>query len=90
MMIYKPANVKDMEAGVPPTPEHMADMGKLIGELVQSGVLLATDGLHAQFEGRARQAVGRKGCRYRWSFHRNQGADWRLRDLPIAVQSRGH
>jgi hypothetical protein len=45
MMIYKPANAKDMEAGIPPTPEHIAAMGKLIGELAQSGVLLATDGL---------------------------------------------
>jgi len=51
MMIYKPANVKDMEAGVPPTQEHMAAMGKLIGELIQSGVLLATDGLMASSKG---------------------------------------
>ena len=33
MMIYKPANFRDMETGVPPTAEHMAAMGKLIGEL---------------------------------------------------------
>ena len=33
MMIYKPANFKDMEAGVPPTPEHIAGMMQLIGEL---------------------------------------------------------
>jgi hypothetical protein len=51
MMIYKPANVKEMEAGVPPTQESMAEMGKFIGELAQSGVLLATDGLQASSKG---------------------------------------
>ncbi len=51
MMIYKPANVKDMEAGTPPTPEGMAQMEKFIGELAQSGVLLATDGLTASSKG---------------------------------------
>jgi|ERR1700733_10135204 len=51
MMIYKPANFKDSEAGIPPTPEHMAEMGKFIGEMVQSGALLATDGLQASSKG---------------------------------------
>ena len=45
MMIYKPANVKDMEAGIPPTQENMAVMGKFIEEVSKSGALLATDGL---------------------------------------------
>lgn len=45
MMIYKPADTKKMEAGVPPSPEEMARMGKFIGELAATGVLLATDGL---------------------------------------------
>jgi hypothetical protein len=45
MMIYKPTNTKDMEAGVPPTQQEMAEMGKFIGELASKGVLLATDGL---------------------------------------------
>jgi hypothetical protein len=45
MMIYKPANVQAMEMGVPPAPEHMAQMGAFIGELAQKGILLATDGL---------------------------------------------
>jgi hypothetical protein len=45
MMIYRPADTKAMEAGVPPTAEEMAVMGKFIGELSKSGVLLATDGL---------------------------------------------
>src|SRR4051812_25601246 len=45
MMIYRPADTKDMEAGVPPTQDEMARMGAFIGELAASGVLLATDGL---------------------------------------------
>src|ERR1700678_338345 len=51
MRIEKPANVKEMEAGTPPTPENMAQMGKFIEELAQSGVLLATDGLMASSKG---------------------------------------
>jgi hypothetical protein len=51
MMIYKPANFRDSEAGIPPTPGHMAEMGKFIGEMVQSGALLATDGLQATSKG---------------------------------------
>jgi hypothetical protein len=51
MMIYKPADTKDMEAGLPPTQEQIATMGKFIGELAQSGVLLATDGLQASSKG---------------------------------------
>jgi hypothetical protein len=39
LSIYKCA-----EKGVAPTPEHMAEMGKLIEEFTKSGVLLATEG----------------------------------------------
>jgi hypothetical protein len=35
---------KAKETGVPPTPEHMATMGKLIGEMMQAGVLIGTEG----------------------------------------------
>jgi hypothetical protein len=60
MMIYKPADTKDMEAGVPPTEEHMALMGKFIGELAASGVLLATDGLLPSSKGaRVRRSGGK-------------------------------
>jgi hypothetical protein len=51
MMIYKPANFKDSEAGIPPIPEHMAAMMNLIGELAQKGLLLSTDGLQASSKG---------------------------------------
>jgi hypothetical protein len=51
MMIYKPTNVRDMEEGIPPTPEQMAEMGKLIGEMAQSGKMLASDGLQGTSKG---------------------------------------
>jgi len=45
MMIYKPADTKSAESGVPPTQQEMKTMGEFIGELASSGVLLAADGL---------------------------------------------
>ena len=33
------------EAAAPPTPEHMAEMGKFIGEAMQAGALVATGAL---------------------------------------------
>jgi hypothetical protein len=51
MMIYKPANTTDMEAGVPPTQDEIAKMGKFIEEMAKSGVLLATDGLQPSSKG---------------------------------------
>ena len=44
LMLYRPADVAKMEAGVPPSPEEIARMGKLIEEKMKAGVLLATDG----------------------------------------------
>jgi hypothetical protein len=60
MMIYKPANIKDMEAGVPPTQEEIDRMGKFIEEIASSGVLLAADGLLASSTGaRVRRSGGK-------------------------------
>jgi hypothetical protein len=42
---------KESEAGVPPTPELMAEMGKFLEEITKAGVLLATDGLHPSSKG---------------------------------------
>ena len=41
MMLYKPG-----KEDVPPTPEHIAEMGRYIEKLSKAGVLLALDGLH--------------------------------------------
>ncbi len=49
MMIVK-AN-KDSEAGVLPTEEQLAEMGKYNEELVKAGVLLAGEGLQASAKG---------------------------------------
>ena len=51
MMVYKPADVKKMEAEVPPTEREMADMGNFIGEMAKAGVLLAADGLQSSARG---------------------------------------
>ena len=42
---------KDSEAGVLPTEEQLAEMGKYNEELVKAGVLLAAEGLHASSKG---------------------------------------
>ena len=56
MMLYKPGK----ESNIPPTPEHIAEMGRYIEKLSKSGVLLATDGLQHSAKGaRVRIADGR-------------------------------
>jgi len=35
---------KSKETGVPPSPEHIATMGKLIEKMMKAGTLLATEG----------------------------------------------
>jgi hypothetical protein len=35
---------KSRETNAPPTPEHMATMGKLIDEMMKAGVLVGTEG----------------------------------------------
>jgi hypothetical protein len=44
LMLYKPADVAGMEAGIPPSPEEMARMGKLVEQQMKAGILLATEG----------------------------------------------
>ena len=56
MMLYKPGK----ESNIPPTPEHIAEMGRYIEKLSKTGVLLATDGLQHSAKGaRVRIADGR-------------------------------
>jgi len=47
MAIYKPGFERD----TPPTEKEMADMGALIGEMMQKGVLVTTDGLQHSRKG---------------------------------------
>jgi hypothetical protein len=49
MVIVKASN--ESEAGVLPSPEILTAMGKFNEELVQAGVLLAAEGLHASSKG---------------------------------------
>ncbi len=49
-MVLVKAN-KDSEAGVPPDPKLMAEMGKFNDELAKAGVLLAAEGLQPTSKG---------------------------------------
>jgi hypothetical protein len=53
---------KDSEAGVMPSEELLAEMGKFSEEMVQTGVLLAGEGLHPTSKG-ARVSFGGDGER---------------------------
>jgi hypothetical protein len=44
LCLYKPADTKSVEAGLPPSQQEIAKMGKLIEEMTKSGALLATEG----------------------------------------------
>src|SRR5579862_62961 len=56
LCIYKPGKPE----GTPPAPEHMAEMGKLIGEGIKAGWLLSTEGcLPSALGARVRQSDGK-------------------------------
>jgi hypothetical protein len=60
MMIYKPADTKSAEAGIPPTQAEMETMGRFIGDMAASGILVAADGLLPSATGsRVRLASGK-------------------------------
>jgi hypothetical protein len=60
LTLYKPADTKSMEAGVPPSQEEMAAMGKLIEDGFRSGVLLAAEGCQPSSKGaRVRRSGGK-------------------------------
>jgi hypothetical protein len=50
---------KDSEAGVMPSEQLLADMGKFNEELVKAGVLLAAEGLHPSSKGKRVRFSGR-------------------------------
>src|SRR5579883_3047357 len=51
VMVIVKAN-KDSEAGVMPSPQLLADMGKFNEELAKAGVLLAAEGLRPSSKGK--------------------------------------
>ena len=60
MTIYKPADTRDFEAGLPPSDEQIARMGEFIEEMAKSGKLLLTDGLLPSSKGaKVRQTNGK-------------------------------
>ena len=55
LAIYRSA-----ETGLPPSPDHMAAMGKLIEEMSKAGVLLATEGCQPSSKGARVRISGEK------------------------------
>ncbi|HWB08929.1 MAG TPA: YciI family protein [Pirellulales bacterium] len=51
---------KNSEAGVMPSPELLAEMGKFNQELVEAGVMLAGEGLHPSSKGKRVRFSGEK------------------------------
>ncbi|HXJ86013.1 MAG TPA: YciI family protein [Candidatus Binatia bacterium] len=51
---------KDSEAGVPPSKELIAAMGKYNEELVKAGIMLAGEGLHSSAKGKRVRFAGGK------------------------------
>ncbi len=51
---------KTTETSIPPTPEHLAEMGKFMEEMTNAGVLLATEGCLPSAKGaRVRRSSGK-------------------------------
>jgi hypothetical protein len=48
------------ERGDPPSPELMAEMGKLMEDMTKAGIMLATDGLHPSSKGKRVRLAGGK------------------------------
>jgi hypothetical protein len=59
VMVIVKAN-KDSEAGVLPSKERLAEMGKFNEELVKAGVILAGDGLQASSKGKRVRFSGKQ------------------------------
>ena len=58
-MVMVKAN-EESEAGVMPSEELLAEMGRYNEELVKAGVMLAGEGLQPELEGRARAVLRRR------------------------------
>ncbi|MGL4285174.1 MAG: YciI family protein [Phreatobacter sp.] len=60
MMFFRPADSQVVEVAAPQGADDMAVMGKLIGEMAEAGVLLATEGLMPTSAGmKIRQSGGK-------------------------------
>ena len=80
---------KNSEAGVMPSEQLLAEMGKFNEELVKAGIMLAGDGPAPQPQGQARALRRRQEDRHRRPLRRDQGADRRLLDLAGEVDGGG-
>ena len=60
LMLYRPADQERLEAGVPPTPQEIAEMGTFIQETVKTGTLLAAEGCLPSSKGARVRRSGEK------------------------------
>jgi hypothetical protein len=81
---------KDSEAGVMPSEQLLAEMGKFNEELVKAGVLLAGEGLQTQLQRRSREILGNHTHFHRRSLCRDEGADCRLLALAGEIEGRSY
>ena len=79
---------KNTEAGVPPSTELLAAMGKYNEELVKAGVLLAGEGLQPSAKGARIKFSGGKRTVTDGPFP-GGGADRRVLDVPGQLEGRG-
>ena len=79
---------KDSEAGVMPSEQLLAEMGKFNEELVKAGVMLAAEGLHPSSKGKRVRFSGAQADRDRRAVCRDKRADRRLLDLAGEIHGR--
>ena len=76
---------KDSEAGILPSTELLAAMGKYNEELVNAGIMLAGEGLKPSPRANGWPSTAR-AARHRWALRRDPRAGRRL----LAVGGQGH
>ena len=82
---------KDSEAGVMPSPQLLADMGKFNEELVKAGVMLAGEGLHPTSKGARVRFSGKERAVSRGPFGRTNDLLagfwlWQVRSMEEAIE----
>ena len=80
---------RDYEAGLPPSPELMAAMGKFREEMSKSGALLDTGGLLPHAKGARIKAAGGKLSVTDGPFIESEGVEWRLCDPQGEIEAGG-
>ena len=100
LMLYQPADTKRLEAGDPPTPQEMAEMGAFCEEMAKAGALLSTEGCLPSSRGARVRLSGGKvtvtdgpfteakeligGCALVQAKSKEEAVEWAARFLKVA------